>query len=183
VLTAKADDALRVRLLREGAQDFLVKPFAAAELVTRAENLIAVRHARRALEDELHQRAIVPAENAARESRRRRELHAGLEKLHRSEVNLRLALHEKDVLLKEVHHRVKNNLQVIVSLLNLQRAQLPEGGAAAALLQCQERVRSMALIHEKLYRRGDLALSVELDLNHDAMNRWVRMPPGRWSSQ
>ena len=157
VLTAKADDALRVRLLREGAQDFLVKPFAAAELVTRAENLIAVRQARRALEDELHHRGVVPAAAAARESRRRRDLHAGLEKLHRSEVNLRLALQEKEVLVKEVHHRVKNNLQVIVSLLNLQRAQLPEGREATALLQCQERVRSMALIHEKLYQRGDLS--------------------------
>ena len=64
---------------------------------------------------------------------------------------LRRSLEEKETLLKEVHHRVKNNLQIISSLLRMQSDALKDQGAAAALKDSQRRVLSMALIHEKLY--------------------------------
>jgi signal transduction histidine kinase len=157
VLTAKADDSLRIRLLRSGAQDFLIKPFSSTELVTRAENLIAIKQTHDELERELGRGEASDRLLADEASRSRRELQKNVEQLHRREVELRLALQERDVLLKEVHHRVKNNLQVIVSLLNLQRSQLEDKESASALLQCQERIRAMALIHDKLYERGDLS--------------------------
>jgi two-component sensor histidine kinase len=66
------------------------------------------------------------------------------------------ALDEREVLLKEIHHRVKNNLQVIWSLLRLQGRSLKDKAAIEALTQGQNRVKSMALIHQKLYSTDDL---------------------------
>jgi two-component sensor histidine kinase len=66
-------------------------------------------------------------------------------------------LHEKEVLLKEIHHRVKNNMQVISSLVDLQAGQLQDEGMCAVLQDVTHRVRSMALVHEKLYQSADMA--------------------------
>jgi PAS domain S-box-containing protein len=64
-------------------------------------------------------------------------------------------LRERDVLLQEVHHRVKNNLQVISSLISMQGRKLPAGPSRDALEECQTRVQAIALIHEKLYQSRD----------------------------
>jgi two-component sensor histidine kinase/CHASE2 domain-containing sensor protein len=77
--------------------------------------------------------------------------------LSRSNESLTGLLAEKDVLLKEIHHRVKNNLQTISSLLNLQSGNIKDPDALQLFMETRYRVRSMALIHEKLYQSHDLS--------------------------
>lgn len=277
LLTAKADDALRVTMLRDGAQDYLLKPFSPEELRARAGNLITMKRAREVLQQELASQSH-DVEGLAREvTVRKRELLTTLVALRESEERFRFlvesvkdyamflldpdghvvswnagaerltgyradeivgqpvsrlhapedvqsgmprrglqaaaaagrletegwavrkdgsrfwadtiltplsdgrgslrgvvqvtrditerrhtqeqiarSLSEKEVLLKELHHRVKNNLQIISSLLNLQTASVKDPDARRLFTESQSRIRSMALIHEILYTSQDL---------------------------
>lgn len=65
---------------------------------------------------------------------------------------LRSSLKEKDVLLQEIHHRVKNNLAITIGLFNVQVRELEDGPGKEALIRAQDRVRTMALVHEMLYQ-------------------------------
>jgi PAS domain S-box-containing protein len=73
-----------------------------------------------------------------------------------AERTMRESLREKDVLLKEVHHRVKNNLQVIVSLINLQASKLEDGHVRSVFEETRSRVHAIALLHERLYTSKNL---------------------------
>lgn len=70
---------------------------------------------------------------------------------------VRASLREKDLLLKEIHHRVKNNLQIVSALLDLQSGFTEDRGALAMFAESRGRVKSMALVHERLYKSHDVA--------------------------
>ncbi|MGB9715415.1 MAG: PAS domain S-box protein [Thermodesulfovibrionales bacterium] len=75
----------------------------------------------------------------------------------RAEENLRISFKEKEILLREVHHRTKNNLQVILSLLDLQSLTIGDKKMLGGIKDIQNRIRSISLVHEKLYQSKDLS--------------------------
>jgi PAS domain S-box-containing protein len=79
-----------------------------------------------------------------------------LSEIKNVENNLKASLNEKEILLREIHHRVKNNMQIISSLLNLQTRYVDDEETVNVLKESQNRVRSMAIIHENLYQSEDL---------------------------
>lgn len=83
-------------------------------------------------------------------------IHLDITERKRYEDRLEASLREKEVVIKEVHHRVKNNMQVISGFLELQSNYIEDPIAVEKLIECQRRVRTMALVHEKLYQSKTL---------------------------
>lgn len=75
----------------------------------------------------------------------------------KNEEKIQAALHEKEILLKEIHHRVKNNMQIIQSFLSLQKESIKDSESRKYLTDSETRIQSMALVHEALYKSPDMA--------------------------
>ncbi|MEW6543278.1 MAG: ATP-binding protein [Nitrospirota bacterium] len=170
ILTARADDELRVGLLRERAQDYLTKPILMEELRARVGNLVAVKRARDLMQRELSSQEQNVAALANEIVLGKRQIERSLQALKESEKQLAEALREKEVLLKEVHHRVKNNLQIISSLLKLQAASIQDRQVLDLFRESQRRVKAIALLHDMLCggREGqvDMALYIRQLARH-----------------
>jgi two-component sensor histidine kinase len=121
-------------------QDITVRKRAEAELQRKNEELLLLNEELTATQDELQKNVD--------------ELCRSEQALRKNDVDLREALAEKDVLLAEIHHRVKNNLTAFISLLSLEGSYEESPSGIALKKDLQNRARSMALIHETLYRTG-----------------------------
>jgi two-component sensor histidine kinase/CheY-like chemotaxis protein len=130
IFLSSMDRALdKVKAFRSGGVDYIVKPYESEEILARIETHLSLRRLRQGLESEVRERT----------------------------AQLRASLEEKVALLKEVHHRVKNNLQFICSLLSLQADRIKDPSVVELFAESRNRVRSMALVHENLYRGASFA--------------------------
>ncbi len=97
----------------------------------------------------------------------------------RIETQVRSSLEEKEVLLKEVHHRVKNNLQIVASMLELQSGYIKDREAKVLFQESRKRLESMSLIHEKMYRSKDLARINYREYVDDLVGNLLTLSSGR----
>jgi len=143
VLTGHGDDEEIEKCYKFGVSAFLRKPFNVFELTGIIKHCITLKHTQNELEK--NEKLLAAANN---------ELER---KVEERTAKLEISLREKELLLKEVHHRVKNNLQVVISLLTMQAMKIKEQQYIDIFTDCKQRIESMALVHEKLYSSGDLS--------------------------
>lgn len=149
-ISAMEDSELKVKALHAGAVDYVTKPIKTAEVLARIETHLSMSRlqketAQQAAELDTHRQHL---ENLVAERTK---------KLAASEAKIAASLREKDVLLREIHHRVKNNMQVIVSLLRLHSRRTQDEHVRLVFGECRDRINAMSLIHEALYESEDIA--------------------------
>lgn len=146
-----------IEAIRMGAWDYVTKPISdmavlehiVKKVLERAELKREQANYRQYLEDEV--------------AKRTKELNDELLEKTKVQQQLQASLEEKTILLKEIHHRVKNNLQVMASIISLQLSSINDETVKENFLSLQARIQSMASVHEALYNSDNLA-KIEFDV-------------------
>ncbi len=145
-VTVSTDIPDKIKGLEAGATDYITKPFHPREVVARVEKQLFIRDIQRRLEESnLRLREEIDAHRRTEQA------------LREKEARVVASLKEKGVLLREIHHRVKNNLQVVISLLRLQSNAISDPQARVAFGESMDRIRAMAMVHETLCRSDSMA--------------------------
>ncbi|MBF0537105.1 MAG: response regulator [Nitrospirae bacterium] len=185
VLTGHGSDEDMERCFELGVSAFLHKPFNLYELRGLVKNSISLKQVEKDLKRQLHARNKMEEElwkyrymledlvekRTSQLKTTNEQLHVEIHERLKAEESLKHSLREKEVLLREIHHRVKNNLQIVSSLLDLQMRYITSEESLDMFRDSQRRLKAMALIHEKLYQsdnmeRIDFGKYVENLLNH-----------------
>ncbi len=157
ILTVLKDEENAIHAIQNGAQDYLIKGQSNDFMTRSIQYSIERKNTEGKLKnyqlhlEEMVENRTIQLENVIK------KLELEILDHNNTESQLKSAVKEKEILLQEVHHRVKNNMQIISSLLSLQAMQLDDDEMIDLLHDCQNRIRSMAMVHEKLYMSKDLS--------------------------
>jgi two-component sensor histidine kinase/DNA-binding NarL/FixJ family response regulator len=163
MFTDSGGEEIAVEGMKAGLSDYVLKrdpfrlPFAVKESIEKSWLRKAHEQDAAALNQAKQELEAIVAERTRELQQLNEALRADLAERQRVEEALKAALQEKELLLKEMHHRIKNNLQVISSLLNLQAGSSEDIRVQKILQDSQDRISSIALIHDTLQRSRDLA--------------------------
>ncbi len=153
IVTGIGDEEVAVRAMKAGAYDYVIKDSEGSYLKTlpvTIDNVLKRYQSERELARYREQLEILVRV-------RTEDLQKEIEERKRAEEQVRASLQEKELLIREVHHRVRNNMQIVSGLLSLQAARAADEGSAEAIRQSESRIRSMALLHENFYESEDLS--------------------------
>jgi len=150
--------------IHNGAWDYLNKPIIDLNILQhviensleKAKLKIENNRYKKSLEEEIEKRTDELRYRTMELEKTNHNLEVEISERIAAQKQITEALKEKELLIKEVHHRVKNNLQIISSILNLQLRTLPDESSKNIFIETQSRVKSMALVHEKLYGSSNL---------------------------
>ncbi|MGB3401595.1 MAG: response regulator [Microcoleaceae cyanobacterium] len=163
-MTALSEMQNKVMGFQLGAVDYITKPIQKEELLARVRVHLQLRALTQTLEQQNHRlqtevKQRVTTEMALQQLNQKLEtlVDQRAAQLRLSNEQLKISLHEKETLLKEVHHRVKNNLNVIISLLSLQSKLFNDPKVIEVFENSKNRVHSIALVHEQLYQSQTLS--------------------------
>ncbi|WLE96044.1 MAG: response regulator [Candidatus Electrothrix communis] len=129
------DSESKIKGFEAGGVDYITKPFQAQEILARVQTHLSMSRMKHHLEEIVQERTA---------------------ELQEVTEQIKAALKEKEVLLKEIHHRVKNNMAMMSSFLQFQIQQVTDPDALQRFIDTRSRIYTMALVHEKLYHTEDL---------------------------
>ncbi len=151
-----------VRGLEMGAFDYITKPIEEEILMAKVRNVLRIKKAEDALKQSRDELEMKVEERVSELSAANRKLELEIKERKQAEDKALNALEENKALLKEVQHRVKNNMAIISSLLNLQASKHKDIKLKEYFHEAKQRIRSMSLIHNILYQSGSLR---KIDVN------------------
>jgi len=137
-ISALGETEDKIRAFEAGGVDYVTKPFRAEEVLARVKTHLALRHLQTHLEERVKERTA--------------ELKTEIEERMQTEERLKAALDEKMILLREVHHRTRNNMGVVNALIDIHAEELKDGTAKTILLDLRNCIASMAMVHHQLHQ-------------------------------